>query len=387
MRKATLISLCVALVALACALHAQTNEEEKGKVESTPLIQIGILLDTSGSMNGLIEQAKTHLWKIVNEFATAKKGGRVPDLQVALYQYGSGALPARQGYMRMVLPLTTDLDKVSEELFAFTTGGNEEYCGMVIKAAADGLKWSESDRDFKAIFIAGNEPFTQGNVHYRQACKAAIERGIVVNTIYCGSHQEGLCGKWQDGALLAEGKYMSIDQNQKVTYIAAPQDKEIARLGIKLNDTYIPFGARGEAGAANQGAQDSNAQSLSSGVNVERQVVKASSAIYRNSSWDLVDALNQKKVELEKVKKEDLPENMQKMTLRERKEYVQENERQRGKIQDDINKLNEQRKKHIAKKRKELAQSPEETLDSAIIKAVREQAAKKDFKLEESTNK
>ena len=43
------------------------------------VIQMAILLDTSGSMEGLIEQAKTQLWKIVNEMALAKKHGKVPN--------------------------------------------------------------------------------------------------------------------------------------------------------------------------------------------------------------------------------------------------------------------------------------------------------------------
>ena len=37
--------------------------------ENKNLIQMAILLDTSGSMDGLIEQAKAQLWKIVNELA------------------------------------------------------------------------------------------------------------------------------------------------------------------------------------------------------------------------------------------------------------------------------------------------------------------------------
>src|SRR5437870_686414 len=38
-----------------------------------PLVQIAILLDTSGSMDGLIEQAKSQLWKICNEFIKARQ--------------------------------------------------------------------------------------------------------------------------------------------------------------------------------------------------------------------------------------------------------------------------------------------------------------------------
>ena len=65
------------------------------------------------------------------------------------------------------------------------------------------MNWSKETNGYKAIFIAGNEPFTQGPVDYHQACKRAIERGIVVNTIHCGSSAEGVQGKWQDAAHLA----------------------------------------------------------------------------------------------------------------------------------------------------------------------------------------
>ena len=100
--------------------------------------------------------------------------------------------------------LTTDLDRVSQELFALTTNGGAEYCGQVIEQASRDLAWSDSDNDLKAIFIAGNEPFTQGPVDYHKSVKNAVAGGITVNTIHCGSEQAGIDGKWKDGALLAE---------------------------------------------------------------------------------------------------------------------------------------------------------------------------------------
>src|ERR1700752_2076139 len=92
-----------------------------------PRIQMAILLDTSNSMDGLINQARAQLWKIVNEFAKAKKGGVQPNLEVALFEYGNNSIGAGATYVRQVLPFTDDLDKVSEELFKLTTNGGEEY--------------------------------------------------------------------------------------------------------------------------------------------------------------------------------------------------------------------------------------------------------------------
>src|SRR5262245_58669484 len=90
-------------------------------VQNKPIVQIAILLDTNNSMDGLIGQAKTQLWKIVNEFATARRDGVRPEIQVALYHYGTPSLGVETGYIKQLVPLTTDLDKVSDELFKLRT--------------------------------------------------------------------------------------------------------------------------------------------------------------------------------------------------------------------------------------------------------------------------
>jgi len=75
---------------------ATTNDT--GTLPSTfkrmgPTVQIGILLDTSSSMSGLIDQAKDQLWKIVNEVAKANKNNKEVTIEVGLFEYGKSALP------------------------------------------------------------------------------------------------------------------------------------------------------------------------------------------------------------------------------------------------------------------------------------------------------
>ena len=379
MKRARMLAAVVAAL-LAVAQAAPAAQTAAGRDEGKPLIQLAILLDTSNSMDGLIAQAKTQLWSIVNEFATAERHGKKPDLHVALYEYGKSSLPGSEGYIRMILQLTTDLDKVSEELFALKTNGGQEYCGWVIKQAAEELAWSKSNDDLKAIFIAGNEPFTQGKVDFRDACKAAISKGIVVNTIHCGPYQTGISGKWKDGADLADGRYMNIDQNRAVVHITAPQDKDIARLNAQLNKTYIAYGAAGKEGAARQVAQDAKARSAAPASLVQRAITK-SSGYYRSESWDLVDSVQKGKLKLDEVKEAELPENMRKMTPAERNAYVEAQLKERQHIQSEIQKLSEARKKHVAVEMRKRAKPGEKTLDQAMVEALREQAAKKSFKL------
>jgi hypothetical protein len=242
------------------------------------------------------------------------------------------------------------------------------------------LAWSPANDSFKAIFIAGNEPFTQGPVPYRTACKAAITKGIIINTIHCGGTAEGIDTKWQDGAFLAEGKYMVIDQNRAVVHVEAPQDKDIAALGMELNKTYVPFGAVGRVNSSRQAEQDVNSLSLSAqGSAVQRSLFK-SSAQYRNESWDLVDATRDPKFKLSEVKKNDLPAAMQNMIPLEQQTYLNSKAEQRAKIQKDISRLQAERAQYVAEQTK--SQGHTNTFDAVVISTIREQATRKNYRFE-----
>lgn len=371
--------LSVFILLIACQIVGAEEIRKIGDPQSDrPLIQMAILLDTSGSMNGLINQARAHLWRVVNEFITAKRAGQAPVVQVALYQYGAGPLGAQRGFMRQVVPLTTDLDKVSQELFALQINGSLEYCGQAIKMAVEGLEWSKNNKDLKTIFICGNEPFTQGTVDYKAACKLAIENGIVVNTIHCGDESAGIAGMWKDGATLADGQFMCINQNKALVSIEAPQDKEIAKLNGDLNATYVAYGAHGKVAAANQAAQDGNALGLSRDSFGARTATKASGN-YRNESWDLVDAMKEDAKKLDSLKKEDLPEAMQNLSPDEQKAYVEKKSAERAEIKDKLQKLNAERGKFVAEEMKKREGTKDKSLEDAITKAVHEQAQKKNF--------
>ncbi len=346
-----------------------------------PVVQVALLLDTSNSMDGLINQARTQLWKIVNQFNNTRQDGKQPRIQVALYEYGNNSLDASGGYIRQVLPLTTDLDLVSEKLWSLKTNGGDEYCGQVISKATSELDWTNNKRAYQAIFIAGNEPFSQGSYDYHRATAEAIGRGVVVNTIHCGPENIGRETGWAEGARIGEGKFLNIDQDRACVITRTPQDDEIQKLSSKLNDTYIPYGHRGAEGKQRQDAQDSNAASApASGGAIERALSKSSSN-YSNSKWDLVDAIKDKSVVIEDVKEVDLPENMQKMNKEERRNYVESQQAKRDEIQKQINELSKAREKYIAdEEKKQSGTAGADTYDSAVMKAMKEQMEAKEFK-------
>lgn len=371
--------LALSTVVIASIALASSRSEANAADEIPPRIQLAILLDTSNSMDGLIDQAKARLWKIVNEFLYAKKGDTAPRLEVALFEYGKSTLPESEGFLRRVSGLTNDLDHISQELFALTTNGGEEYCGYVIREAVQSLEWSPSPEDLKVVFIAGNEPFNQGPIDFHESCRAAIEQGILINTIFCGNEAQGVNTHWKDGALLADGSFHAIDANQAVAHIAAPQDEAIVKLGVELNETYIPYGSQGWANRSRQSVQDDNAAKLENGAAVDRAVCK-SSFNYCNSLWDLVDAVEKGTVKLADVEVDTLPEAMQKMTPEARVAHVQSMGKKRKALQAEIQTLNNARNKYIAAKRAE--EAPEATtLDVAMGECLRTQAAEKRFEL------
>ncbi|HUT91692.1 MAG TPA: vWA domain-containing protein [Thermoguttaceae bacterium] len=379
----------LSLTALLAGLAAVANEPEKspakGQAKEPPTVQLALLLDTSNSMDGLIDQAKTQLWRIVGQFAKTKLGGRTPRLEVALYEYGNDKLPAAEGYVRMVVPLTDEVDKISEALFALSTDGGEEYCGKVIQVATRQLDWRREGRDLRCIFIAGNEPFTQGDVDFRAACKAAADRGITVSTIYCGERDEGVRTNWEQGAKLADGSYLCINQDHEVSPIVAPQDNELARLSGELNKTYLAYGdaeAR-RAFADRQQAQDVNAARSAVSAAAARAGFKASS-LYKNSGWDLVDAVADGTVKLDQLEAEQLPQVMQPKSLAERKAYLAKTAAQREHLQARIRKLSAVRDQYVAKERTRLAaEAPaeaaaaEEPLADAVEAAIQAQVGDK----------
>ena len=170
------------------------------------------------------------------------------------------------GYTRKLNGFTRELDRISEGLFLLTTNGGNEYCGLAIKTAVNGLQWDHSNEGIKSIFIAGNKQFTQGPVNCQHAVRLAAQRGVTLNTIHTGGHQQGIDDGWRMGASLAGGDYMSIDANRKVVHGTAPQDKRIAELNALLNNTYIIYGKRGASSAKRQIEQDEHSHNISASL-------------------------------------------------------------------------------------------------------------------------
>lgn len=374
-----IVQLCLLFAMLltvgTCTLKASnTSAAKKTK------IQVAILLDTSGSMQGLIEQAKSRLWNIVNTLTTLKYKGETPEIEIALYEYGS--YKEYEGdFIRQITPLTIDLDLISQSLFALTTNGNEEFCGTVIHRAVKELEWGKKEADMKLIYIAGNEEFTQGSISYKTAISEALTKDIYVNTIHCGDERMGIHDHWKDAALWGKGKFFNINANAVTRQIKTPFDAEIILCNDKLNETYISYGRIGKEKKMNQLMQDMNANTISSANYTERAVSKAKSA-YKNTSWDLVDKMKEDKNILLTIQKEELPEELKTKSPEEIKSLLTQKEQERASIQKEISKLAVKRKEYIEEVLKKESNSKTDDLGDAITASILSVAKVKGYTLE-----
>ena len=349
-------------------------------------VDVVLCLDTSGSMDGLIESAKRRLWTVVNDLAKVEP---TPSLRVSLYSYGNNSYDAARGWVRREVELTTDLDEVYKRINALRTAapGSEEYPARASRYALNELKWSDDKDALRILFVCGNEPAGQDKeVSLDSIAELAKSKVVIVNTIYCGSATHADAAGWSAFAKLCGGKYANIDQDKARVEVAikTPFDEEIEKLGIKINETYVWYGVKGADGRENQLKQDENAKRAAGGVAADRSVTKAT-ALYRNAECDLIDRMKTDKTfDLKKLKDEELPDELRKLKPDERESYLKKKAADREEIQKKVARLASQRALFIEESRAKQAKSPgDQALDEALRAILRDQAKSKGMKVKE----
>ncbi len=343
--------------------------------KETRPVDVVVMLDTSGSMEDLLDAARARVWDVVNELGRMKP---TPELRVGLVSFGTDLATEEQGFIVQHLDLSDDLDEVYSELMGLTIGGGTELVGRALNESLDNMSWSRDYDALRVVFIAGNESADQGveDIDFRIAARAASDRDIIINALYAGNREQGVVEKWHEVAQAGKGNFSAIDPATNTIQIAAPQDALLLELNGRLNTTYVPFGEKGQDGMTNQIAQDSNASRL--GVqSCSSRIVAKGGALYNNASWDLVDKTLEEGFEWDTISLADLPENMQSMTAGERVEFIETKREQREDIQRGIQSASEAREKFV--KQAIAKRIGESGLGETMRKVIREQAMDKGF--------
>jgi Mg-chelatase subunit ChlD len=339
-----------------------------------PRIEVCFVLDTTGSMGGLIEGAKQKIWSIANEMISAQP---TPELKLGLIGYRDRG----DDYVVKSFGLTNDIDAIYGHLREFQAGGGGDTPESVNEALAEAIHkmpWSSNNKVLKIIFLVGDAPphmdYPNGP-KYPDLCREAARKDLIVNTIQCGEMAETK-PVWQEIAKLSEGSYVGISQSGNVAVISTPMDKELSRLNERIGATLIPYGDRKLQAEVH--AKYAAAKSAPVSAMADRLTYNSKTGRAMQGRGELVDALNDKTLKLDEIDQKQLPAELQKLDRNELQERIAKTRDERADLQKQIVEVSKKREAYIQSENKRLAaEGKGDAFDQKVTETLHAQAAKK----------
>ena len=343
-------------------------------LQSKPRIEVCFVLDTTGSMGGLIEGAKQKIWSIANEMISAQP---TPELKVGLIGYRDRG----DEYVVKSFGLTDDIDSIYGHLREFQAGGGGDAPESVNEALAEAIHkipWSSDSKVLKIIFLVGDAPphmdYPNGP-KYPDLCREAAKKDLIINTIQCGEMAETK-PIWQEIAKLSEGSYAAISQSGNVAVISTPMDKELSRLNERIGATLIPYGSIKQQAEVH--AKYAMAASAPVSAMVDRLSYNSKTGKAVQGRGELVDALNDKTVKLDEVDQKQLPAELQKLDRNELQKRIAKARDERADLQKQIVEVSKKREAYVQSENKRLAaEGKGDAFDEKVTETLHAQAAKK----------
>jgi uncharacterized protein YegL len=343
-----------------------------------PKIEVVFVLDTTGSMSGLIQAAKDKIWSIASTMVSAQPA---PEISMGLVAYRDRG----DAYVTKIVDLSTDLDSVYAALIDFTAAGGGDGPESVNQALTDAIReisWSQDGDSYQVVFLVGDAPphmDYQDDVKYPVILAEAAKRGIIVNTIRCGNDAQTEAA-WRSIAAITQGAYFSVEQSGSAIAMETPYDAELAKLSADLDGTRLYYGndeERAEKQLKIAATNKLNAKA-SDAAKARRATFNASPSGATNlfGDRDLVAAVINGEVKLDEIETEKLPEPLQALTPEERDDVIRTNNELRLELKRQIEKLSDQRASYLAAE-VEASDDKEGSLDYRIFETVRDQAGKK----------
>jgi Mg-chelatase subunit ChlD len=343
---------------------------------SAKRVEVVFVLDTTGSMSGLIHAAKEKIWSIASTLAQAQQA---PVISIGLVAYRDRG----DAYVTQVVDLDRDLDSMYAKLMDFAADGGgdgPEAVNEALGAAIERMSWSQDQSTYKVVFLVGDAPphmDYQDDVKYPQIVAAAAAKGIVVNTIQCGSLSDTVA-PWRHIASLGGGRYFTVEQAGSAVAIETPFDARIATLAAELDGTRLYYGSA-EQQAAMASKVDATArltEEASVAARARRGAFNVSAAGAANllGERELVDDVASGRVDIAAVPPAELPAAVAALRVDERRALVAKTAQQRDELKREIAELAAQRDAYI-ETQVDAAGGAEASLDQQIYEAVREQAA------------
>ena len=352
--------------------------------QQRPKVEVCFVLDTTGSMSGLIQSAKDKIWSIANSLISTDPK---PEISFALIGYRD----IGDSYVTQLTNLTTDIDLIHTQLMAFQADGGgdgPESVNQALHESVQKINWTADRKVLKIVFLVGDAPPHMdypNDIKYPEVCSNAMSKGLIINTVQCGS-DSNTTGIWKEIASKSEGQYVAIPQDGGSIAIVTPFDSKIAAINGSLNLTVCGYGdMKQQQLVANKLA--SNAASNSEAI-ADRAGFLSQTRIFSGGANggakvvggndDLIELIIEGKITFEKVDSDKLPDDLKQLDKAGQQAELEKRVESRKKLQKEIDDLVQQRSQYIEKEKLKKAESGQiDSFDENVKKLIREQAAKK----------
>lgn len=347
------------------AYAAQQNKIER--------IEVAFVLDTTGSMEGLIDGAKRKIWTIANTIVDIQPDA---DIRMALIGYRDRG----DDYVIKSFDMSKDLQALYGNLTRFEAdgGGDEpEAVNEALDTAVSKLTWSDKQGTRKIVFLVGDAPphmDYKGERKYPEIIADARKENILINTVQAGNSAETK-NFWKDIAERGAGRYLAIAQDGgPVEEIATPYDQQILQNQQQIDKTIMPYGTRAQ--------QDELSEKMSVKMAAPAAVQVENSKFYSKRSsakevitggGDLIDDVRNKKLQLNSVKESELPVDFKGKSEKERAEIVEKKLSERSRLEEQMTGLVKQRDDYLMKAAAEGNKQQDTSFDKVVSETLKQQ--------------
>ncbi len=353
----------------------QNNASNENK---RPAIEVVFVLDTTGSMSGLIDAAKEKIWSIASTMASAQTA---PYIKMGLVAYRDRG----DAYVTRKVELSDDLDSMYAQLMDFQADGGGDFPESVnegLFVAVNNMSWNQQQETYKVIFLVGDAPAHmdyQDDVKYPQILKLAEQKGIIVNTIQAGFSND-TTENWKKLAALGNGNYFQVAQNGNAVAISTPYDKEMVKLSAEMDKTRLYYGDH-----LKKAKQALKLKSIDKLKNKATDEALARRATFNSlkagktnflGEGELVDAISSGDVSLAEISHEELPETLQALSPPEQKAVITQAKQKREEIQRKISEISKKRSAYLKNEVAKLG-GQKDSFDARIFGTIRSQAKEK----------
>ena len=353
-----------------------------------PKIQIVFALDATGSMSGLIGAAKEKIWSIAGSLAQADPA---PEIEMGLIFYRDRG----DEFITKKVALSTDIDAVYAELMQISAGGGGDEPESVNQALYESITkfaWDSSSQTYKTVFLVGDCPphmDYRNDIKYPASCSMARQKDIILNTILMGDNR--VANRiWHEIANCSQGSFTQVKMDANDITINTPYDSVIAVISDEVDDTRLYHGTESEKSVSK--AKMSTSKTV---TDFSKPNVKAQRAEYNTSKTgkvayygdkELLEEYRADKTSVEKIKDEELPDEMKNLSPAQKKIFIEQKLARRDSLIKELAKYTLIRKVYIeGELSKRDSSEVNHSFSNEIYKNIRKQTEKKNIHLTEKT--